>query len=167
MTRMNPPQTLPRLDDFFLFWRARGVIVLNLRQKNTHTHKNWNTMVIDAFYIWEGGTFSVFPRARETRGNPRQAFLCINYHKLTTAQTKILKLTATCMPKRLSNITILIILYNAVLTYALMIIIPATEKKILHSRIDLHLHHLNRSNIKWLTTYSFCNKCVSHNKEKM
>ena len=62
MTRMNPPQTLPRLDDFFLFWRAWGVIVLNVRQK-THTHKNWNTMVIDAFYICEGGTFSsLFPQ---------------------------------------------------------------------------------------------------------
>ena len=43
------PQTLPRLDDFFLFWRARDVIVLNLRQKKTHTQTR-NTIVVEAFY---------------------------------------------------------------------------------------------------------------------
>ena len=77
----------------------------------------------------------------------RQAFIWAHLHKSTKADhgaNKNLK-TATCMQKRLSNITVLIILYNAVLTFAplVIIIIPATDKKILHSRIDLHFHCLN------------------------
>ena len=49
------------------------------------------------------------------------------------------------MQKRLSNITVLIILYNAVLNFCppIIIIIPDTDKKILHSRIELHFHRLN------------------------
>ena len=49
------------------------------------------------------------------------------------------------MQKRLSNITVLIILYNAVLNFSplIIIIIPATDHKILHSRIDLHSLRLN------------------------
>ena len=49
------------------------------------------------------------------------------------------------MQKRLSNITVLIILYNTVLNFwpLIIIIIPVTDKKILHSRIHLHFHRLN------------------------
>ena len=49
------------------------------------------------------------------------------------------------MQKRLPNITVLIILYNAVLNFwpLIIIIIPATDKKIMHSRIDLHFRRLN------------------------
>ena len=116
-------------------------------------------MVIDAFNIWEGVTFSVSPKAREKNSrkstsdfmvgslwDARHSFklICINHQELITAQKKNFK-TAACMPKRLSNITVLIILYNAVLTFAplIIIIIPANDKKILHSRIDLHFHCLN------------------------
>ena len=60
------------------------------------------------------------------------------------AQTKILKLHHVC--KKLSNITVLIILYTAVLTFAplIVIIILAADRKILHSstRMGLPLHRL-------------------------
>ena len=50
------------------------------KKKHTHTHtQNWSTMVIDAFYIWEGVTFSVSPRAHET--NARKSTPGIHLHK--------------------------------------------------------------------------------------
>ena len=60
------------------------------------------------------------------------------------AQTKILKLHHVW--KKVSNITVLIILYKAVLTFAplIVIIIPAADRKILHSsaRMGLPFHRL-------------------------
>ena len=60
------------------------------------------------------------------------------------AQTKILKLHHVC--KKVSNITVLIILYKTVLTFVplIVIIIPAADRKILHlsARMGLPFHRL-------------------------
>ena len=101
-------------------------------------------MVIDAFYIFEHGTFSsLFPQGPVKRHaskytqaipshklSPRRKQKCWNYNMYS---------------KKLSNITVLIILYDAVLKFSplIIIIIPATDKKILPSRIDQHFHRLN------------------------
>ena len=68
--------------------------------------------------------------------------------------------------KKLSNITVLIILYKGVLSFAplIVIIIPATDRKILLSRIGLHFHH-SGSNLKWLTTASATNVFLTIKKK--